>query len=126
MAVHICNNKEKNSTEATSCLMPNHLCQRILQLTINIYILGVCFNHRLKSDAHLREIAKRDSNRVALLRRIKYLDDCVLRELHNAHVRPFLEYASLSRMPASRYTRICFYNVQRQVYHRLVSVRQDT
>lgn len=95
MAVHICNNKEKNSTEATSCLMPNHLCQRILQLTINIYILGVCFNHRLKSDAHLREIAKRDSNRVA-------------------------------RMPASRYTRICFYNVQRQVYHRLVSVRQDT
>jgi len=92
------------STEASSCINGKVIFGKsVLQMTNSISILGVSFDNCLRFDAHLKEIAKKASTRVTLLRRIKhFLDARGLQVLHNAQVRPFLEYAALSWMSASK------------------------
>nr|XP_027238108.1 uncharacterized protein LOC113829201 [Penaeus vannamei] len=96
-------------------------------MTNSISILGVSFDYCLMFDAHLKEIAKKASTRVTLLRRIKhFLDARGLHALYNAQVRRFLEYAALPWMSASKTHLDLLDKVQRRAYHLIDSVRQDT
>jgi len=115
------------STEASSCINGKVIFGKsVLQMINSISILGVSFDYCLRFDEHLKEIAKKASTRVTLLRRTKhFLDARGLQVLDNAQVRPFLEYAALSWMSASMTHLDLLDKVQRRAYHLIDSVCQD-
>ncbi|KAG0722636.1 hypothetical protein GWK47_044120 [Chionoecetes opilio] len=70
-------------------------------------VLGVEVDRELRFDGHIKHIAKKASHRVSALRRVaSFLDRGGKLLLYKAQIRPYLEYAALSRMScAASHTR---------------------
>ena len=66
---------------------------------VEVKILGVEVDQRLRFDSHVKAIAKKASQRISALRRVAgFLDRKKRLLLYKAQVRPHLEYAALSWM----------------------------